>query len=146
MFGHQINAILRKNDSTKKYYVGCYPADKIPSIKNYPSSFVVNMDNSNEPGSHWVAMFLPNKEHVYYFDSFGLIPQNANISKYLKHFKHVTRQTFVIQSLTSNVCGVYVVFFIYLCSIGYTMKKINKLLANIKDRDLFVIKFVNKHL
>lgn len=146
MYGHQINGILRKNTSTRKYYMGCYPSDKIPNIKKYPSSIVVNMDNSNEPGSHWVALFVPHKEHAYYFDSFGLKPSNKNIVDYLKRFTHITRQKFVIQSIASNVCGIYVVFFIYLCSRGYTMRKINTMLSRIKNRDLFVVKYVNKYI
>lgn len=143
----QINQKLFNNPITKRYYKGCYAADKIPPIDHFPASLVVNMDNSDKPGSHWVAMYMPRRNSVYYFDSFGLMPYNKHIVRFLRRFKHVTRQTTVLQSIASNVCGAYVVFFIHLCSLGFTMRSITRLLKDCKcNKDLFVARFVNKNV
>ena len=32
---------------------------------------MVNHDDSDEGGSHWVALFAKNSNELYYFDSYG---------------------------------------------------------------------------
>jgi hypothetical protein len=50
-------------------FVGVFPADRIPKIKT-GQYIICNLDNSNEPGSHWVsAIKIPDGLIMY--DSFG---------------------------------------------------------------------------
>ncbi|KAL3116544.1 hypothetical protein niasHT_009952 [Heterodera trifolii] len=70
-----INRILAGNTKTREHYLGCFPCDKLPNkINKYPSALVANNDPSNKEGTHWIAMFIVDDKTVYYFDSFGLIP------------------------------------------------------------------------
>jgi hypothetical protein len=59
---------------------------------------VVNLDEKNEPGSHWVAIYIPDPSTARYFDSYGeeIIP---NIKNYLKKcgIKHFQRQIFNVK-------------------------------------------------
>lgn len=98
---------------------------------------VVNLDASEYVGSHWVAIFAPNKQNVYYFDSLGAEPRGA-IKEYLRKYKFVTKNKRIIQSITSDSCGYYAICFIYFTSIGETFESIMKLFSNHSDTDIFV--------
>jgi hypothetical protein len=50
-------------------YIGTYSADKIPKMSNNKYC-IVNLDNSNEAGSHWIAL-VKNHDKVMIYDSFG---------------------------------------------------------------------------
>lgn len=50
-------------------FVGVYPSDKIPHLK--PKQFIiVNLDKSNQPGSHWIGI-VKDKKGLLIYDSFG---------------------------------------------------------------------------
>uniref|UniRef100_A0A7E4VS53 Integrase catalytic domain-containing protein n=1 Tax=Panagrellus redivivus TaxID=6233 RepID=A0A7E4VS53_PANRE len=54
------------------FYIGCYAADEIPQgYNNAPYGFIANTDASHLPGSHWIAVWVHNKNEVWYFDSLG---------------------------------------------------------------------------
>ncbi len=50
-------------------FKGVYAADTIPVLPE-DSYAIVNLDESNKPGSHWVAVVKHN-DHSYIYDSFG---------------------------------------------------------------------------
>jgi len=52
-----------------KNYVGTYPSDKIPNLKN-GECCIVNLDKSGMAGSHWTAIYHYKKNN-YFYDSFG---------------------------------------------------------------------------
>lgn len=140
-----INNLLGKHFLTRQFYLGCYPADKLPRIHQTPASIVINEDESDEPGSHWVGIFVKSKECAYYFDSFGMPPAPL-IEKYLKNFPRIVSNRHVFQSPDSTVCGHYVVYFIFMASVGYSMHSIKRnLFANSKHTDDYVVKFVSNN-
>lgn len=51
-------------------FKGVYPSDKIPKLNKKTPYAILNLDNSNETGSHWVAIVKKGKEIIFY-DSFG---------------------------------------------------------------------------
>ena len=55
-------------------YRGAFPADSLPPNISPGDSLVVNYDNHNDGGSHWVAMRFPPDAPAEYFDSFGFAP------------------------------------------------------------------------
>lgn len=140
---HTINKILNTCKITKKFYIGCFAADKIPKIEQFPASLVVNLDTYDQEGSHWVAVFCVNKKQVYYFDSYGIEP-NLYIKQFLTQFLKVYQNKKIIQALNSNVCGFYCIYFIYSLSIGQSFKNFLFYLCNLKDPDNFVKFFVKK--
>ena len=45
---------------------------------------IINLDDKNGPGTHWVAYNKVNDDDVIYFDSFGNLRPPSEIVKYLK--------------------------------------------------------------
>ena len=73
MNSRQLHWILSGDKFTKQFFRGVYAIDEIKSIKtvSYPSSFVINLDPSYKPGSHWVAVYFDKNGVGEYFDSFA---------------------------------------------------------------------------
>lgn len=108
---------------------------------------VANFDKSSESGSHWVAIYAPNKFHVYYFDSIASLPIVEDIRRYLEtNFRYVTRQTKPIQEPGTTVCGQYAIFFIYLCARNFSVHQIRYILEKSGNPDKFVDVFVRKNV
>ena len=92
-------------------FIGAYALDKIPIIRTYPSSIIVNTQKHTEPGEHWVAIYYVSPQLCYYFDSFGFGPLQSEIQKRLSSKCYYnTRQ---IQPFSSYTCGLYCIYFLY---------------------------------
>lgn len=52
-----------------KRFHGVYPSDKITILKS-GQSCILNLDSSNQPGSHWIGLYKKGKK-TYIYDSFG---------------------------------------------------------------------------
>ena len=64
----ELNGIGKKILGVK--FRGVYPSDKIPKLNDLSKYAILNLDRSNEAGSHWVAIAKDGKDTVLY-DSFG---------------------------------------------------------------------------
>lgn len=51
-------------------FKGVYPSDKIPKLNDLSPYCIVNVDKSNESGSHWMAL-VKSGNHCILYDSFG---------------------------------------------------------------------------
>ena len=57
----EINAILGRRDyCTKNNFLGVFPNDHLPIPRRdlYNQFLVYNLNNSNQKGSHWIAITL----------------------------------------------------------------------------------------
>ena len=80
MFSFQIEHFLSGNP----YFLGCFPKNKLPPMPtSFPKTIIVNTQDSNQPGEHWLALVLM-KNKCFYFDSFGLGVIEYEIKEYLK--------------------------------------------------------------
>ena len=52
-------------------FKGVYPSDKIPRLNDLQPYCILNLDKSNEPGSHWVALCKTEDRNCIFYDSFG---------------------------------------------------------------------------
>jgi hypothetical protein len=51
---------------------GVYASDKIPQLNDIKPYCILNLDKSNEPGSHWIALAKKkDKNECLVYDSFG---------------------------------------------------------------------------
>lgn len=138
-----INKILRENPLTRRNYQGCFPSDKIPTLPQYPSSLVVNLDPHKLEGTHWVALFAYGHDlGVSYFDSLD-IPIERRIRKFLSTFKTIYKNSNPIQSPLSSNCAHHCICFIYFLSLGFTLENYLDFLTSQYDPDLFVKDFSN---
>ena len=62
----KINEILKNN----KNYIGTFSKNNVPKLKNNQST-IVNLANSYDKGTHWIAMKFINSK-LFYFDSYGI--------------------------------------------------------------------------
>ena len=61
-FLSELNGVGRKLLGVK--FHGVYPSDKIPRLNDLSPYCILNLDKSNEPGSHWVALAKLENENA----------------------------------------------------------------------------------
>ena len=101
----KIDEILKHD----KNYIGTYSKDNVPILKNNKST-IINLQNSDKNGSHWVSCKrIGNK--IFYFDSCAVafIP-NIIKNQYPNH-KFICN-IYRIQSIDSNQCGRFCILFV----------------------------------
>lgn len=119
--------ILSKDRMTKKYFLDVFPSDQLPrKIHHYPACFVCNVDKSTEPGTHWVAFYIPSPVELEFFDSYGNDPTffQGPISNYVSRFQQVMFNPIRLQSYVTAVCGQFCIFYLYAKCRGKTLKRI----------------------
>ena len=87
---------------------GVYSRDNLPRIKD--GTYVINLDEYSDIGTHWVALWLYNND-VTYFDSFGVAHILKEIKKFIKN-KNIKTNIFRIQANDSIMCGYFCIGFI----------------------------------
>lgn len=118
MDNFQIDHILRSHHETRDKYAGVFPSNLLPTRCLKPPQFVIaNSGHSGTDGEHWLCINLGKK--VEFFDSFALpVRFYPNIYEFVRRqgageFHYSTR---TLQSVSSNVCGLYSVLFgLYAC-------------------------------
>ena len=116
IFGERIpNKILTNFDLidyVKKLNIsnfrGVFMRDTLPKRPHKIECGIVNLDTSAETGTHWVCYCKHGSKRVY-FDSFGQITP-LEIQIYLKKKSErgrevILRNTDIVQSINSNICG-----------------------------------------
>jgi len=112
-----------KNLVAPRYnFLGTFAKDQVPSnssLTRFPCCFISNTDNSNQPGEHWVAFWFDSKDSSEFFDSYGYQPSIFGFILLCNHFNRTC-----IQSLHSNVCGQYCLFYLFWKSRGKSLSLI----------------------
>ena len=100
----KINEILKNN----REYIGTFSKNDAPILKNNQST-IVNLANSNDVGTHWIAMQFYNNKLIY-FDSYGIsfIP---DIMKNQYPNSKIITNIYRMQSNSSNECGKFCIVF-----------------------------------
>lgn len=117
------------------HFLGVFPIDKLPSKINKKQFFVANLDPSYKEGSHWICFIRLNGIECEIFDSLGV-----KIESILPYITFNQKLTFLynstpVQSLTSTLCGKFVVTFLIERMLNQTMD-FNDLLEDIFSLDL----------
>ena len=108
--------LLRKRNN----FIGCFPSDRLKTIYilAQPVFFIVNIDVSCEPGSHWIAVRIGNST-VEIFDSLGFNTRLWNsypsdLFLFLNRYRisHKFFVTPILQPPNTFYCGLYCVYFI----------------------------------
>jgi hypothetical protein len=123
-----------------------FAADLLPTDLIFPCGFIANTDNHLHKGRHWTAFFFPNSTTIEYFDSYGkpIDYFNTEFSKYTSHFSNLVVNYKQLQSVYSDVCGMYCLFFLFQRMNGVSFHDIIERFSNVYDyNDSFVYNFVN---
>jgi len=67
-------------------------------------SAIVNLDDANGPGTHWVCYKKLN-DNVFYFDSLGNLPPPKELIQYFGDVRNIYFNYERIQREASSVCG-----------------------------------------
>ena len=92
-----------------KNYIGTFSKNNDPKLKNNQST-IVNLANSNDIGTHWIAIKFYNNK-LSYFDSYG-IPFIPDIIKKQYPNSKIITNIHRIQSDSSNECRKFCIIFI----------------------------------
>jgi len=110
-YTEELNRICHQQ--LKQLYRGTWAIDQIPSkIERDAFCFILNLDASNMPGSHWVAVFFPpstsdiHHRIALFIDPLGW-PHHLLNPALRKYFADCNVKTvpFAIQGWTSKNCG-----------------------------------------
>lgn len=112
-----------KRFQRQNIFKGVFPCDSLPHRFSLPAAFVINLSPHNEPGTHWVALYIAETGVGFYFDSFGMKPANRHIISFIRmHTKKTIYNKKQIQHITSNKCGrfccIFTVSVLKKCSIN----------------------------
>ena len=95
-----------------------YSRNNLPkTIKK--GAYVINLDEYENTGTHWVYLFVKNNE-VNYFDSFGIEHIPNEINKFIGN-KNIISNIFRLQAYDSIMCGYYCIEFINYMLKGKTL-------------------------
>jgi hypothetical protein len=98
-------------------------------LKNYRyNAFVLNLDNSKLPGSHWIAIFT-DTHTIEYFDSEGNKVANKCLQRFIKKLQDLYPSKKVLYNRNkfqrSGVnCGVFSIFFIIQRLLGKSFSQV----------------------
>ena len=108
MWSYEIENILRDD----KKFIGCYPHDKLPKIKDkVECSVIINTGGYNTEGDHGVAVKI-TKYNCFYFDLFGVEIVDENIKQFVCRCGKVLYSNICIQDIGSVKCGEFCIAFI----------------------------------
>ncbi len=124
-----INSVVKQYEKVYPHFkfLGALPSDfyklvnvryqQFKNTKFLQIAIVFNLDTHDQPGSHWVTLFIDNKlKTVEYFDSVGDKP-NKNIKRFLRvlmeHLnEYVYLQNKTVHQKQNSECGVYAIYYI----------------------------------
>ena len=94
---HLFNGVFSRNNLPKKIKDGAY---------------VINIDESADVGTHWIALFC-NRNEIAYFDSFGVehVPEEIKEfigNKNIKHFSSASKRFSNVWLLLHRIYWFYV--------------------------------------
>ena len=124
------------NFEIQKYYQnepkfnGVYSRDNLPkwSLKTKfnekikDGTYVINLDEYSDIGTHWVALYASNND-VTYFDRFGVERIPKEIKKFIDCSLSIKTNIFTIQAYDSIICRYFCIGFINFMLAGKTLKK-----------------------
>lgn len=110
----QLECCIDCSSMLKKSTLGVFAADQLPLPSTFPSGFIANTDNRLKEGRHWCSFYFQNSNTVEYFDSYGkpLNYFNSYFPKYASQFSTLVVNNKQLQSVNSDVCGMYCLYFL----------------------------------
>ena len=104
------------------------------------TGYIINYGNMDNGGTHYVCIATDDKGHAFFFDSFGVIPDNDVIAFMKRGKKRWGYNNWIIQDIKSSLCGWYCLGVIKVCLSkrrGSLFDKANSFINFFKDNTLF---------
>ena len=103
-----------------------------------PWCLILNTEQKDLSGTHWLALYAPQSGPIEFFDSFSF-----SFSMYGFDSLDPLHLLYSLQSPSSFVCGHYCIFYIYRRSCHTSQNQNFHLFINISNRDLWVTKYIH---
>ena len=107
---------------------------------------VINLDEYEEVGTHWIALFCSRSE-IAYFDSFGVEHVPEEIKEFIGN-KNIITSIFRVQANTSIIGGYFCIGFIDFMLVGKKLTDFTSLFSpyDFKKNDDIILKMneINK--
>ena len=114
--------VIRKKMGSVPNFTGVYSRDTLPERISLPMGVIINTDESNKPGEHWVAIHIDESGIGEYFDSYGLPPMHREFWEFL--LEHAPGGFFYnnipLQCSVCVTCGEFCVAYLKLRLRGHT--------------------------
>lgn len=127
MYASEIYKFLSKHILDANANIIVTSIDMLPSNPRFPLYCVVNEDVSTGPGTHWMCLFIDNKKHGIFLDSFARMPQPEIENFLVRHTISFEINRIQLQMTTSTDCGKF-------CAVGlvefYRNKSLKHFLCN----------------
>lgn len=129
-------------------YQGSFAVNELDQVKiKYPTFLVVNLDDRNGKGTHWIGFAIYMKD-VYICDSLGGIKPDKKISAewfYFLKLISTERNVIITKQLSdSGLCGLFCVTFIKEMSRTNDFCDFITLFSSDLSTNDTVVKFLNK--
>ena len=109
---HPLNNIeINQYYKNEPRFNGVYSRNTLPN-KIKKGAYVINLDEYENTGTHWVSLFVKTKYTVY-FDSFGVEHIPKEISKFIRN--EIKSNMFRIQVYDSIMCGYFCIELLIIC-------------------------------
>ena len=73
-------------------------------------TYVINLEEYADVGTHWIALFC-NRSEIVYLDSFGVEHVSEEIKKFVGN-KNIIANIFRVQANNSVMCGCFCIGFV----------------------------------
>lgn len=109
----------------KNGFGGVFSADTLPKFRQNYNKFIVNLDKSTLPGSHWISILF--KDNIaYFYDSYGNIPKTKSILKFMKrNSTQIMYNPICHQDYFTTTCGYFCLYFLYTSSRNLSLSNLN---------------------
>ena len=94
------------------YFRGVYMRNALPRKIRRNESGIVNLDDVDGPGTHWVA-YAKRGDRAAYFDSFGNLRPPREIARYLGNDVTITYNHKAYQTYDQTNCGQLCLLFLH---------------------------------
>ena len=97
----------------REVFRGVISRDQIYNLIDHQGYYIVNLNDSTQPGSHWVVINVrAPPDPIEYFDSFGLNAPNEVVElSHLMGVNYLYNST-QYQDLNSVLCGYWCLYFV----------------------------------
>ena len=103
---NELNNLSLNKLLIREYYAAIYPSDKLPNTLLPFSFYILNLDPSDKPGSHWILIStFQCPKYVDYICSFGSKPEKQNMISSMKSIaQNIHYNDIPLQSPFTTVC------------------------------------------
>ena len=145
MNAHELRAIISRDIRLDRQFLDVFAANEVPYQIPVGSLAIVNCCNREDPGQHWIAICQETVNRLEIFDSYGFGPSMYNLENKLPISNVVVYNPKQLQSIYSDVCGYYCLYYCYFKSRGHAMSDIVSIFSNdVVSNDYYVHNIIFK--